>query len=369
MNPKIEKNIVEKDGILKFTLSGVNTSIANSIRRTILSDIPTVVFKTTPYEENKCNIISNTTRLNNEIIKQRLSCVPIHISDLTIPLKNYLLEVNVENLTNTIIYVTTEHFKIKNLVNNTYLSEKDTRAIFPANEITGYFIDFVRLRPRISDDIPGEKINLTCEFSISNAKNDGMFNVVSTSSYGCTQDDGPRYVEALEKKKQEWKNLGLKQEDINYEETNWKLLDGKRIIKKDSFDFIIESVGVYTNQEIIHKACDIIINGLNNIHNLIETDEIHIEPSINTMSNCFDITLVNVSDTLGRVIQFMVYSKFYEELKTMNYCGFKIMHPHDGESILRIAYVDSVDKSIIKTNIITCIEESIEIYKIIKKGI
>ena len=69
MNPQVEK-LVEDNGVLTFTLNGVNVSLANAIRRTILSDIKTVVFKTSPYEENKSNILVNTTRFNNEIIKQ-----------------------------------------------------------------------------------------------------------------------------------------------------------------------------------------------------------------------------------------------------------------------------------------------------------
>ena len=71
VSPQIQIN--SNDELLKFTLSGVNVSIANAIRRTILSDIPQIVFRTTPYEQNKANIITNTSRLNNEIIKQRLS--------------------------------------------------------------------------------------------------------------------------------------------------------------------------------------------------------------------------------------------------------------------------------------------------------
>ena len=167
MNPRIEQT-EEKNGTLSFTLSGVNVSLANALRRTIISDIPIVVFKTTPYEENKANIIANTSRLNNEIIKQRLSCIPIHISDLKMPLNNYILEVNVENLTDTIMFVTTEDFKIKNILTGDYLSQKDTKPIFPPDDMTGYYIDFVRLRPRISDEIPGEKLHLTCEFGIGN---------------------------------------------------------------------------------------------------------------------------------------------------------------------------------------------------------
>jgi len=101
MNPKID-HFVEEDNTLTFTLSGVDVCFANAIRRTILSDIPTVVFKTMPYEENKAIILENTTRLNNEILKQRLSCIPIHITDLQIPLNNYLLEINEENIKDNI---------------------------------------------------------------------------------------------------------------------------------------------------------------------------------------------------------------------------------------------------------------------------
>ena len=67
MNPQIEL-IETVDDSFGFTLSGINVSLANAIRRIILSEIPLVVFRTTPNEQNKCNIIANTSRLNNEII-------------------------------------------------------------------------------------------------------------------------------------------------------------------------------------------------------------------------------------------------------------------------------------------------------------
>ena len=35
---------IEENGVLKFTLSGINVSIANGIRRSILSDIPILAF-------------------------------------------------------------------------------------------------------------------------------------------------------------------------------------------------------------------------------------------------------------------------------------------------------------------------------------
>ena len=197
----------ESDNTLTFTLSGVDVCFANGIRRIILADIPTVVFKTIPFEENNSVIIDNTSRLNNEIIKQRLSCIPIHIKNLEIPLESYLLEVNEKNITDTMMIVTTENFKIKNVTNGKYLEEKDVRSIFPPYvPSTGkgeYFIDFVRLRPKISDEIPGEKINLTCKFSIGTAREDSMFNVAGTCSYGFTPD--PEVMKTELQKKQQLK--------------------------------------------------------------------------------------------------------------------------------------------------------------------
>ena len=366
MNPKVELNSKHNDEMLLFTLSGVNVSLANAIRRTILSDIPLIVFRTTPHEQNKANIIANTSRLNNEVLKQRLSCIPIHIKDVeNFPLKIYQLEVNVENITDTTMYVTTEHFVINDLVTGKPLSQDKNREIFPANDYTGYFIDFVRLRPKISDELPGEKINLTCELSVGTAKEDGMFNVVSTCSYGFTVDSVAQEAK-LEKLKQTWKDEGKKAEEVDFEAKNWKLLDGMRITKQDSFDFTIQTVGIYDNVELIHKSCEILIEKLQYQDTLLEKDELTIEKSQNTMSNSYDIILENEDYTIGKVIEYILYTKFYET-KTLTFCGFKKMHPHDAHSIIRVAYKDPIDISTIKGNLKECIDEAVQVFTKVKK--
>ena len=365
MNPVIEP-FDTKDDTLGFTLSGVNVSIANGLRRTILSDIPMLVFRTSPNEQNKCNIIANTSRLNNEVIKQRLSCIPIHIKDAhDFPFKNYIMEVNVENTTDTLMFVTTENFTIKDLVSGKLLPESKVREIFPADDYTGYFIDFVRLRPKISDEIPGEKIHLTCEFDVGTNKEDGMFNSVSTCAYGNTIDTAFQEAE-LAKKKQTWKDEGKTEKEIKFEAANWLLLDGKRLFKKDSFDFKIQSVGVHTNNEIVDLGCQLLMDNLNKVDTLIEKDELEIKNADNTMSNCFDIVLENEDYTIGKVLEFILYTKFYET-KTLTYCGFKKNHPHDTYSIIRVAYAEPVEKSTIKGHLKECIMDAVQIYGKMKK--
>ncbi len=365
MNPVLEP-IDTNDDSFGFTLSGVNVSLANALRRTILSDIPLVVFRTTPNEKNKCNIIANTSRLNNEIIKQRLSCIPIHIKDVSdFPLKNYIMEVNVENNTDTTMYVTSEHFIIRDLVTGKELPKDKVREIFPADDITGYFIDFVRLRPRISDEIPGERLHLTCEFDVGNAKEDGMFNAVSTCSYGFTGDPAAQDAE-LARKIQTWKDEGKNETEINFESENWKLLDAKRIFKKDSYDFTIQTIGVYTNNELVDTACKILINKFNDFNELLEKDELEIKNADNTMANCFDVILENEDYTVGKVLEYFLYSKFYES-NMLTFCGFKKMHPHDTQSIIRLAYKEAVDKSSIKGHLKECSDDAIAVYTKLRK--
>ena len=70
-------DLFEKDNILHFTISNINVSFVNALRRVILSDIPTIVIRTTPYEKNDADIEINTSLFHNEILKHRLSCIPI----------------------------------------------------------------------------------------------------------------------------------------------------------------------------------------------------------------------------------------------------------------------------------------------------
>lgn len=335
--------IKEEDGILTFNIANINVSYVNAIRRTILSDIPIIVFKTSPYEQNKCHIQVNTTRLNNEIIKQRLSCIPICIDDIDFPLQNYIMELDIENKTDTILYVTTKDFKVKNVTTGSYLEESELRKIFPAyTPPTGkgeYFIDFVRLRPKVSEELPGERIKLSCEFTIGTARDDSMFNVTGTCSYGYTVDQ-EEMLNQLEIRKQKWKDEGKSDKEITFEAANWKLLEGQRYVKTNTFDFILESVGIYSNNQIMIKACNILIDKFKELNTILEEDKLIVKPSENTMENSYDVILENEDYTIGNILNSEIYGLFYLDNNILEYVGFKKMHPHDTDSILRLSFME-----------------------------
>jgi len=354
MDPVFPPNsMIADDGeVTTFTLAGINVSIANALRRTILSDIETIVFYTETYDDNKCTIFENTGRLHNEIVKHRLSCIPIHSTNLeTLPDK-YIMELDVDNDSETMCIVTSGDFRIKNKESGNYLTEAETRKIFPPNPITQSYIDFIRLRPKIGDSIPGEKIRLTCEFSISSAKQNSMFNVVSKCAYGNTIDK-VKVEEAWFGLEQRLASEGMTKEEIEFQKKNYYLLDAQRQFIPDSFDFVIQSVGVFENRDIVKKACIVLQNKFVEMIENIDSDMVNITLSETTMENSYDIILENEDYTMGKVIEYILYEKYYLGEKTASYCGFKKMHPHDTKSIVRLAYNDKTDKHMCRTHLKT----------------
>lgn len=341
---------------LKFTLGNVNVSLANAIRRTILSDIPTVGFYTELYKNNQCLIEINTTRLHNEILKHRLSCIPIHMKQLDMLPGNYNMELDVENHTENMIIVTSEDFKIRNKTTDNYLTDAETKKIFPPNKISGMYIDFARLRPKISDTIPGEQLKLTCEFSVHTAKENSVYNTVSKCTYS-NKIDEIKKNEVWDQEEQKLRSENTPDEDIAFQKKNFNLLDAQRHFVPDVFEFTVESVGVYENIEIVKKACSVLEERLDDIIQSIDSNTIPINISETTMDNCYDIILENEDYTLGKVLEYILYERYYVKEKTLTFCGFKIFHPHDTSGTIRVAYSMNVDRGIVGQYLRTaCVE-------------
>ena len=73
--------------------------------------------------------------------------------------------------------------------------------------------------------------------------------------------------------------------------------------------------------------------------------------------------------TVGKIIEYILYEKYYKD-ETATYCGFKKVHPHDTQSIIRIAYKEPTDKHLCREHLKTVCNDArdifIRIYKIFK---
>lgn len=401
-----------KEEQLTFTMENCNVSIANAIRRIVLSDINTYVFKTFPHAENRANITANTTRLHNELLKQRLGCIPIHhvhtIEGFQNDYKNYLVEVDVKNESETIRYVTTEDFKVKRAKNlekssgshddddvvYEYLPESTVRKIFPPDSVSGEYVEFARLLPKLSSNVPfGEALAFTCTIEISNAKFDGMYNVAHTCSYSCTPDE--KEIEKQWKAKEKGVREGFESgsgsvsahastvtEQLASAKKNWELLEAQRISVSDSFDFVIETVGVYTNVQLVTKSCDIMIKKCEKLLTDMEHSSSSsstdggteskigmkniIEPAneLTTMKNAFCVNLIGEDYTLGKVIEYLLFSNYYDKPDGIaSFCGFKKPHPHALDSFILIAFKEETELSKVQEYVSKVVSECISIFK------
>jgi DNA-directed RNA polymerase subunit L len=402
MKPIIANYNNNKEEQFTFTLESCDVSIANAIRRIILSDINQYVFKTFPHAENRANFTVNTTRLHNELLKQRLGCIPIHhlhtIDGFQNDYKNYVVEVDVKNDTDTIRYVTTEDFKVKKAKNieksggsnddddivYEYLSESAVRKIFPPDSISGQYIEFARLLPKLSSNATGgEALAFTCTLEISNAKFDGMYNVAHTCAYNCTPDE--KEIEKQWKVKEKALREGFESsssssiaEQLAHAKKNWELLDAQRIFVPDSFDFVIETVGVYTNVQLVTKACDIMIKKCEKLladmeHSSTSSTStssigvkniIEFAHELTTMKHAFCINLIGEDYTLGKVVEYLIFSNYYNKADgIVSFCGFKKPHPHSLDSFIIVAFKEATELSKVQEYISKVVTECISIFK------
>jgi len=145
---------------------------------------------------------------------------------------------------------------------------------------------------------------------------------------------------------------------------NWEVHDKNRIIHPDKYSMKIETLGIYTNTEIWNKSCDIMIDKLNKIIEECDKETLTMEYQLGT-THSFYIRLENEDYTLGKVLEYMIYTMEYVNKTNTNNCllvNFFKKHPLNSYGILRIDFIKNGD------NIEDIKKYRDTIYEILKKG-
>jgi len=277
-----------------------------------------------------CVIEINTSRFNNEIIAARLSGVPIHDKNVT---QNYNIELHVKNKTQHTQMVTTEEFKVKQ-------GDTDIKAdrLFPKNSITGDYIEFIRLRASVV--IPGEEIKLSCSTSMGTGNENGMYSSVGTCSFSHT----------FNKEEAEGASSGVPPA----ERADWMLLDARRThVVPNSFDFIVDTIGIHTPKEILLLASIVLREQFEQCKTSMT-----VEPSLTTVKDCFDVKFdgsyqhakssikMKGDYSIGKMIEHAIYTIMYA--KTLTSVSFYKKHPHDEFGVLKIAFPDATHELVME---------------------
>jgi DNA-directed RNA polymerase alpha subunit len=298
-------NVSNLNGTLTFRITEVDASIANALRRCILSDIETLVFRDITFTKN-------TSSFTNEVLKERIACVPIHSRDTKIIGQKVTLHFKNEGA--EACFATSDDLymdgKPANLFNRFKIDEEE----FP--------LELVRLRPSIGL-ATGEEVEMNCVIGTGTAGESGQFSVASKCSYGMTQDHAASdaaFVSSTESRE------------------NWSRLDARRYVVKDSFDFIIQTTGAYTNKDLVQKACEVLIHGLHSL-------QVVVKPATSTMANCHDVIMLGQDYTLGKAMEYAVLKQ-----EGVAYATFSKPHPHDKDGVLRIT-ADEVDLRVVRAKV------------------
>ena len=82
-----------------------------------------------------------------------------------------------------------------------------------------------------------------------------------------------------------------------------------------SFDFVVETLGIYQSETLVQQSCEILATNLTALYDaMVEGNEnvVQIKRNTeNTIPNCWDIVLHNEDYTLGTMLQDKLYRGFY----------------------------------------------------------
>ena len=278
-NGKNEKDSIVFD-IKGDEIDGLNKTIVNSIRRVLLSSIPSVGFRT-EMKKTDIKIIKNTSPLHNEYILHRVSMIPLYINPDNYN-RDLLFKLNVSADTEKpATKITTQDFKIYRLkegyendsdeidlnkFSETEIPESEKLEIF--RPFKGkYYCDITELKASNSET--SHALNLYGVPRVSYAYEDARWQAVSMATYSFKRDK-----ELFNKVLNEKIKLEKISEDERYAYSKSLFIsESERYFHRDKicepywYEFKIDSVHNYSSKALFIKANEILVQELELIKN------------------------------------------------------------------------------------------------------
>lgn len=354
-----------KQRTIEFTLDGsdeygLDKSIVNSLRRTLMSEIPAIAFRINEEQKKDIIIETNNTSLHNEFIMHRLAMIPIYLDPKTYK-KQYLFYLNVKHDgVEPFKFVTTDDINIYPLKNDVIpsedislddydmkkpISKKDHDKILRSFEFRG------KQNPILITELKATNVKdnyqeLVCYGvpTVSDGREHAAWKAVSDATYVFLENEELFMKIANDKANQ--KQIvedKPRQEFIN----ELRVAEGERYFYRDvnnephKYKLTITSLHYYSSAELFCLANEIMIDKLDMLKkhfiNLVKggTTTIIFEPTIN--ENNYQLKLCGQNDTIGNVLQSHIVNHYTEEDSLLSFCGYKKSHPLEEHVNLYIA--------------------------------
>lgn len=369
MDSVIEITNVQKDektNSLSFDLlgdevNGLDKAFVNSIRRTLLSSIPTVGFRT----DGICDMVieKNNTSLHNEFLSQRISLIPLYI-DPTEYNNDYLFELNVESSDDPILSIYSNDFEIykknndiKNNDNISFnrlnydmlnpLSSKEKEKIFKpyVNPFTQEK-EYCLITELKSTDLK-QSLHLYGSPSVAYSYENSKWQAVSKACYNFKKDDKLFKNICKEKFDIESKKNNVEKKDFKLFKKKLDISDSEKYFHKDKtfnpywYEFNIESQHYHNPKDLLINSIEIIKNNLDIIKLEIESIQNDKDSFIqlkNYNDSTYKILFDGYDDTIGNLIQ--TYTARYKltDDSLFSIIGYKKTHPLKKEIVFTLSF-------------------------------
>jgi DNA-directed RNA polymerase subunit L len=373
----------EKENLTtKFTISPFHVTYANTLRRTILTGVETIAFRSDMTEKGTTSdviIYKNDTAMTNEMLADRVGLIPINWnSPRNWEDSQYKFVLDVTNEGDDQLDVVAADFKVYEINKTTGEEIKiPTETFFPPNPLTKRTVLIATLRPKGLGGQKGEQIHFEAKATIGTGRQHARFIPVSQCSYTYSLDNNEEKIQQYfnkwlsDQKKETPSTISDELRQIYKREFN--TMEIQRCYKLNeknepySFDFVIETIGVLDVPYIVMRACDVIEMMCArytsvNVGQLPDELTIHGSESSITLSNnnmvAYDLMFKGHDHTLGNLLQTWIVDNMIEKqheskIKVL-YAGYKVPHPLRDEMLLRIAVEDGQESTVRDVLSIAC---------------
>lgn len=351
----------------RFVLENTSTTVANTLRRCILTETRSVSFRADLTNATDPGVVirKNTSVIFNEMLAHRLTLIPLGVRRIdAFDPSRYECILRVKNDTkgpisnSTLRHVKAGDFIVREKQADGSFAEVGAAAnaaLFPADSITKDTPLIVTLRPQWNPEQPPEEVDLTAYPVIGTGREFIGFSPVSQCSYENTPDTDPVRRDQFFN---EWLAAFKKIADpssvdptvLANHRREWETMAIQRCFKVDpatgeanSFNFTVESVG-------IRPVPDIVAEGIRAVIQLVTpyTDSetpseevgIRVQPVDSRMNAGIDVMFDDQEHTLGNLLQTMITEIYLDKEmpdSPITYCAYKVKHPLQRIMTLRLA--------------------------------
>jgi len=359
-------------------LTRTNVTIANTLRRAVLSLTPSVAFRTEPIEQSKVVISINTTPLPNEMVAHRIGFIPICADPVTFNPDLYEFRLDMENKGTETMDVCASHIEVWKRDPSRPLEEAvrvNTNDFFPPDPVTGDTVLITCLQPQWNPVAPNQRLAFKATASISNGTENSRWSPVSACAYGYTRDPSKEKelavkkawlqsikkititegmsrdaIAALGDKAVKWEELeagkreALDREFLTMEIQRCYLTDDKG--DPNDFTFLLESVGTQSVPAIVKAglaACEALVSQYQDMDASLP-DNVELKVA-DARFPAIDIVFQRESHTLGNLLETCFVEDHISgaEEPRLTYAGYKVPHPLKAELVVRVGCAGDVE--------------------------